>query len=109
MTVTIESLRAKMRAERDPKKKYGIAKQVIAALRQAEESGHAAPKPVVKPIKRQDPVDSYLEAKKRIAAKGGTPPEPAQPTSTARKHSEGAQDWPPAHLRQRVADAQRHQ
>ena len=109
MTVAIDELRSQMRSEPCPKARYKLAKQVIAALRQAEESGHAAPKPVVKPIKRQDPVDSYLEAKKRIAAKGGTPPEPAQPTSTARKHSEGAQDWPPAHLRQRVADAQRHQ
>jgi hypothetical protein len=65
---TIEKLRAKMNAATDPKSRYLAAKELIQARRAEEASGHAAP--VAQPIKRQDPVDSYLEAKKRIAAKG---------------------------------------
>jgi hypothetical protein len=79
---TIEKLRAKMRAAADP----------------------------AKPIKRQDPVDSYHEAKARIAQKGGTSPtSPA--SSPARKFSKGVQDWesdPPMHLRERVESAREH-
>jgi hypothetical protein len=108
MSDSIESLRAKMRAEKDPRLKYGIAKQVIAALREAEADGHAAPAPIAKPIRpRQDPIAAYAAAKARIAQKGGTPSEPP-PAQPARKHSQGAQTWPPAHLRQRVEAARSH-
>ena len=107
---TIEKLRAKMNAATDPISRYLAAKELIEARRAAEAAGHAEPAPAVQPIQKQDPVAAYTAAKKRIAAKGGAPEDSphAQPTP-ARKHSGGCRDWPPAHLRQRVADAQRRQ
>ena len=107
-TTTVESLRAKMRAERDPKVKYGIAKEIIELRRKAEESGEAPPAPVARATPKQDPVAAYLEAKKRLAAKGATPSPSTSPP--ARKYSQGVRDWgtvPPAHLRQAVADARK--
>lgn len=113
MSDTIESLRAKMRASKDPRQTYQIAKQIIALRRAAEASGHAGPKPPVQPIKpKQDPVSAYREAKARIAAKGGTPSEPAPSTPPTHKHTLGVRDWqtePPEHLRQAVEAARRHQ
>ena len=107
MTVTIDSLRAKMRSEKDPRVKYSIAKQIIDLRREAEASGHAAPKPVAKTINpKQDPTAAYTAAKARIAQKGGTPSDSSPaPTSS----SQGAQTWPPEHLRQAVEAARRHQ
>tara|TARA_R110000868_G_scaffold400732_1_gene675431 strand:- start:138 stop:476 length:339 start_codon:yes stop_codon:yes gene_type:complete len=112
MSDSIDSLRSQMRSEKDPRARYKLAVQVIALRRQAEASGHAAPAPPVKPIQRQDPIAAYTAAKARILQKGGTPSDssPAQPP--ARKHTLGVRDWqtePPAHMRQAVADAQRHQ
>jgi hypothetical protein len=109
---TIEKLRAKMNAAADPKSRYLAAKELIQARRAEEASGHAAPKPIAKPI--QPKQNSYHEAKARIAQKGGTStssPASASPPAPARRFSQGVQDWetdPPMHMRERVESAREH-